>query len=759
MGIELQIRSVSLGDVIGRSVQQVLRTGCFESGGTVYVDHADVAGPVEFAPTDGTVQARVPVDVYLVAREAVLAAPNGVPDGAIARAGRVAIVLELAVKGSTISLQCIDVELADLAAVAGAAAPMISQAIVASVGSPLSTDLAQQLSLLGLPDPATSTVELTGRVVLVRFDPQGAGVDRVPPGYDWGLFLDEGAVVQLARELVDFQVPAMVTSLDMTPHWRPVGERPHVDVDYVGKANVPDPASGDFDGTFFCDLAVSPSPAQRLRTNVIWSFHLDPGPFAPAFLTEIVEDLLASMFNPTMFGGSPAGDHAFVIESRLPDIALAGARFEYGGVVASPEGMTIGGQLRVMLDPSSSVLATSVTPFTVPHFEVWASDHGCAFGWGGYTPSTDEMKISAAVGLEGVGHFCGYEVVPADDTIASYIRHNPVSVESQTLGVEVPLSAASSIVDPVQLIVRTSRGVRFIDFGVPTVQVDDGGTVVDAVGAYIDDCLYVDMWTLYWIELPVDPITGRPLPPPDEPWPPPDWEEITPNWLTDPAEVIDWDAYIEGLGALNVQVVNVTGLEPGELLQLRTFDRALDVTADSGGRALIPVVRSYRDRLEPAKLVRASRQSFEGLVSTRTAIFHREARLPAGYAAELVSTGDDAATVVTNYEDRVDAYRIESRGAWTRVAAGDLKAVRKGSPAAVELPGMASITRIPGFADEPLAIATMDDGQRLLLDLANDGAPRVAGTFIGPVGELDVADNWALATGPDRLIVYRVTRA
>jgi hypothetical protein len=41
----------------------------------------------------------------------------------------------------------------------------------------------------------------------------------------------------------------------------------------------------------------------------------------------------------------------------------------------------------------------------------------------------------------------------------------------------------------------------------------------------------------------------------------------------------------------------------------------------------------------------------------------------------------------------------------------------------------------------------------------SDGPPRIAGTFVGPIGALDVADGWALASRPDQLIVYRVSRA
>ena len=47
----------------------------------------------------------------------------------------------------------------------------------------------------------------------------------------------------------------------------------------------------------------------------------------------------------------------------------------------------------------------------------------------------------------------------------------------------------------------------------------------------------------------------------------------------------------------------------------------------------------------------------------------------------------------------------------------------------------------------------------LVLDLGQDGAARVAGTFTGPIGVLDVSDDWACAADADRVTIYRVTRS
>src|SRR4051812_2345754 len=109
MSIELQIQSSTLGALAGRAVQARLWTHCFKPVGAIYVDHADVAAPLQLIAKDATVQIRVPVDVFVVDRKDVLAAPDGVPTGATMPAMRVVVVLEMAVNGTVVKLKCLDV--------------------------------------------------------------------------------------------------------------------------------------------------------------------------------------------------------------------------------------------------------------------------------------------------------------------------------------------------------------------------------------------------------------------------------------------------------------------------------------------------------------------------------------------------------------------------------------------------------------------------------------------------------------------------
>jgi len=70
-----------------------------------------------------------------------------------------------------------------------------------------------------------------------------------------------------------------------------------------------------------------------------------------------------------------------------------------------------------------------------------------------------------------------------------------------------------------------------------------------------------------------------------------------------------------------------------------------------------------------------------------------------------------------------------------------------------------SVIRLPGFAEEPIALAVTDDGSTLILDLSRVGEVRVAGTFRGPIGELAASGDWAIGTAPYRVTAFRITRA
>jgi hypothetical protein len=142
MTIELQILSSVLGDITSKAVQERVRKTCFAPVGSVYVDHADVpTTPVEVFAANATVRLRVPLNVFVVQRSDVLAAPNAVPAGAPTVAGTVILVLELPVIGTVLSVTCIDADLGAFGQAWGPAATAAKTAIVGAIGSAVTSSV------------------------------------------------------------------------------------------------------------------------------------------------------------------------------------------------------------------------------------------------------------------------------------------------------------------------------------------------------------------------------------------------------------------------------------------------------------------------------------------------------------------------------------------------------------------------------------------------------------------------------------------
>lgn len=759
MSIEFQIRSSALAGIITRSLQDHLRMACFPEFAGFFIDHADVVPATPgFSPVDGAVHIRVPVEIFVVSRAAVLAAPNGLPDGAANPMGVVDLIIELKVNGTDLALRCVDV----VANLPVPVPPGLKQAICSSHQIP-PFQLRRVFEMLKLPAPAASTVELAGETVCVRFDPSGGPVGRLFPDQEWGLFIDGPAVGQLALSFVPNTLSFAFLSLRMTPHWRPNGLTAHVDIDYEGAAQLPDPFTARGNGTFACDINLIPTPAQMLRANVGWTIQVNLGEFMPAFVDKMVKDLAAAVLNPQKFGGTPTGPRSFFVERRLPDIEFSGSRLTYTSAKASPAGMTIGGAVHFVLVPGRETIAAGPTPFSTPGYSIMASEYGCTFGLPSDEFIAARIKVYASISMGDYGKICGFEIVSPGDWIRRYTAFNEWHTGSGTLNIVIPGLIGLQIHEPVRILVHTSRGVRLFNLGRPNIQVDEEGNILNVDGVIIDDCLYMTIWDWYWATQPTDPITGKPLPPPPAPWPPPEWIEFNQEWLTIPPDADLWNRYLENLESLDLQLVTITGLEPNELIQFRSIEHAADILADQNGRAMVPVMLAHRHRLEPARLTRVNRKNFSGNITVRTALFERHSQLEGGLRNQIATTADGATYVIAEAEDGTFAYQPGMFGSWTRLEAPDTplaEPTSQGSSAAyADLPGLVSLMRMPGFEDEPVAFAAMDDDSVLVLDLYEPGQARVAGIFRGPIGEIAMLEDWGITSARNRITAFKVTRS
>jgi len=788
MGIELQIELTVFKTLLARNVQAKLRTTCFDPIGRVYLDHADVAdAPIDAVAVSSAVNFRVPVDVYGVLRDAVLAAPNAVPAGAttpvsaIGQGGPVVLVLQLSIAGTVLTLTCIDVELGALQTPLGPAGAKAKSTIKNTIGTVGSVDLAASLGQLGAAaQSGPSTVELVDNVVSVRFGAQGPAAKHLFAVQEWGIFVDGKSVEQFAAS----QVPPIggdALSLAITPHWRPAGTKPHVDIDYGGAVAVPDPFTAKADGTLACELSLTPTITKSLRMDVHWSLHVHLGDLVPGFVENFIEDKIAAAFDPASFGAIPAGDHAFAVERPLPPLTFGGAKLVYDSILASSKGMTLGGPVQLPTDVGRTVVEPKVTALGLPtRLEFCRELAKSGSGSPSKTVTITQVSTNGEIWLAECGAYCGIEVVSPGDWINPYINQPAAGTigEQQDVTVSIPSSQALGITAPVQFIVRMARGVRLIDLGIPpAAEVDEQGHVVNAKLFYIPNCLYFSDHAQWGIN----------------------WGKVTQEVVDIPPETPDWSTFL-GIGhGLDVHLVTMKGLQAGELLQYRSFYHAIDVTADARGQAIVPVFLPQSTSIAAAQLRRVNRQRVAGHVSVSTASFTRRASLRDAQHHALSVHADRTLTLTTFYADREDVHEIGLLGYALRLLrrtptkghrelsstqqfherAKELAAGANGEvtrtfeevelnpqplppeppPEELGIKGIVSIFRVPGFERSPVAIATVERGDPLLLDLGATGTPRVAGTIRGPVGALQLAQGWAVGSARSASMLFEVRRS
>lgn len=763
MSIEIQIQSIVLGKITARAVQTILFNSCFPTIGSDYVDHADVASTsVDLTSAGAAVQLRVALDLFVVSHTAVLAAPNAVPMGATAPPNRVFLLLEMAANGPVVSLRCVRVDLGSLGIKLGPGAPAAEDALCAAIGSLVKADLTEVLKQLGSPSPSSSRVELFGDIVAIRFEPVGNAVAHLFPGQEWSLFLDGDAVDQLAESQIVAKGD-IASQLPIDAHWRPAGTVPHVDLEAAMTATF-----GAFtpqaDIKIGCDFSLVPPSFSGLRTAVHWSIHVDVGTAVPAFVDKMVrkevEKVIEITLDPAKFGATPIGDHAFAFDSPLPHISFGGAGFRYNGAVASPAGMTIGGPVQLPFDVGRDTVQPSVQQFGLPVRLTFCRDLAkTGSGDPRKIVSLGEVTTRGSVWLA-PGVFCNdLEIVSPGDWIRPYITQpTGAAAENPQVRIAIPSAGALGITAPVRLIVRTSRGVRLVELGIPPpVTLDADGNVSNAQTWHIPNCLRIAVGSnsrhrIQWGT--IDSDRRDPVINPDR-----------------QLRRTDWATFVGRHLGLDAHLVNLTGLEPGELIQFRSRDHSVDVTADGNGRAMVPALLSLANEPEGATLTRVNRRNVTGHFTVRTAMFQRHASYPAGRQNRLESYSDGTAVLTIEFQDRIDVRSLGSLGAMMLVNSEKARnpipshkaiATRRGGPLfgrTIDLPSLATVVAVPGFEEEPIALAVMRDGSTLVLDLRQEGTARVAGNFTGPIGVLDVSADWALMAEADQVSVFRVTLA
>jgi hypothetical protein len=107
------------------------------------------------------------------------------------------------------------------------------------------------------------------------------------------------------------------------------------------------------------------------------------------------------------------------------------------------------------------------------------------------TVKIDAVSTYASVWLENLGAFCDVDIISPANWISPYIKRPSDNPE---IRIAIPSLVAMGIDKPVLIIVRTARGVRLVDLGIPPpVILDADGNVTNALIDYIPNCLYINV--------------------------------------------------------------------------------------------------------------------------------------------------------------------------------------------------------------------------------------------------------------------------
>jgi len=220
-----------------------------------------------------------------------------------------------------------------------------------------------------------------------------------------------------------------------------------------------------------------------------------------------------------------------------------------------------------------------------------------------------------------------------------------------------------------------------------------------------------------------------------------------------------------------MQLLTLSRLEPGELVQFRSATHVIDASADAEGRLVIPVLLQLHEALPAALLERASGQGLAGHVSVRTLDFEHMASLPRTSAVPRLAVTRDGRAVLATRDSSEDVLHIVSADATIiRMASSgsrsigsdvmlnpqplppdpppDIDALRR------RWPGIVDVIVLPD-ASGAVAVALRRDGTRVLLNRQPDGEMRIAGRFSGPIGQLRTQGEWAMASGRAGVQVLR----
>lgn len=780
---------------------------CLPDGPGVFVDRIDVAKQVAFSTPLGapdSVEASMVIDIHFVTMAELMAKPNLFPPELGTTKSQVVLRVQLQAEGKKLKSKVIPPDLSN----SGIPSPIreeLAELIAAAADDGLKDpefDLAAITDSFDLPTPKSVRVALSANSVVVEYDSFGPPGNRLFPGQEWGLFMD----VQPVLDFMLGKLPPELRSglVATTAEWAPDGVTPRV----KGGVSLD---IGLLEFMLRLDMRLSMSPAApgakaKLRTDLVWDIEVDaitikgvplslllklagvPGAIAAlvgegvAELIELGLDGAAALADDEIvnafaqIGAQRTGDRSFMREQELPETKMYGIELRLTSLLPSASGMTVGGKALVKVQ-TREPMSLSTSRFGRPFFP-----SNCRSS-GGAKPQVhaDQVRYYAGTSFHNMGRFCRARLLPPNPMASELIEPPLQAATAMTdaFGFDLTIQQASLLQSEVGLLVRTSRGTRYVNLGKPVpAVVDENGIVVNVIG-HIWNCLTYATEDKRSLIFGNDPI------------------HLTKEDVLPPLEDPRWKRVLEQAWGLEVQVVELTGLDPGEMVVYESSTHRVQVAADRHGRALVPGFSPAGTGVKPATLTRLN----QGPLTEREVRILNSASLQGGGMLRPIAAGEsfeyqgglqrrpqwaEALRTMHIGASFLGALKTQDSGQEVSLNPQPLPPQPPDELAAVSLQplppqelgelnpqplppepppeenplvratglrNVRALLAVPGADTDRLAIAVMKDGRKVILDGTSE-TPRVAGLVDGPLGRTVIKNGFAVSEAGGQLRIF-----
>lgn len=791
MGIDLHFRKSVLISLVEHELQNRLRAACIppDSTGQNFIDHLDVVPTPTVNVNSTRVLFTVQFDTYMVTRASMDPGTTiGTVDPAeahspIALSPRPSIDVELIFTGSYISLVCRRVN-----TTASQLLPFRDSILSAITfdGELASFAIDKITDRIGIPRPTFSRFADLGASIVVQTG-SATPVPRLGSTQDWGIFFDREAHESAVEAMLDTAITrarAEMDSISLTTLCEPNGR---VLAEISGLKTITTPRLGVFHVTIRIPLTIDTSlipgrvPEFQLRST--WTATGRARTGEPILNWDNEAERIARIaLDPSGLTGFTAiNDHAFLFTRSLPATSFGDASLSLGILIPTIDvrSFTLTGRFSSLPALDKSVPSFQVHPFPASYSQEVSCRH----------PSSTVQPAEAFTAL--------LPSYPVSTKICSVqlLSPTPAQVPLQSLGlfnpttgaVWIPYAQAPSLLTlgtQVKILIRTSRGVRIVNYGLPPdPRFDAAGNPTNVVLHFSLDCL--PQWKVYNRRYL---IFGRWAVKLDQPRPPIEILDLGLGLTR--AESHHHEVYCFRTGLLTW----ARGPEESDGLVLE--QAAPGVEGGLGGVArssvflpgpgtatvLVPtfvLVGGGNATSEGPRLSWISGKEVTGAVTSHTKTFTRLVTLTRGKDAVdhrltvQVVNGLEIAIVTTTFKDgRVEATMVTGDG---KVEVAKQQVADSGNTIAqgedmiekwkVDGLEVKAVYPVPGFESELVAIAELgaqeggDAGYRLLTRTTKDGTISVSGMMDRWLRFSPVAvGQWGISgTKGEHVSVYRVT--